>query len=151
MQTITTVLIDDEPAACRYLKNLLQQECPEVTTVAVAHNIEQGRNALNKHEPQLVLLDIDLPGGTGFDILDQSGWQNYRVVFTTAHQDYAIQAFRVAAVDYLLKPIDPAELKRAVQKVQHATNQRDERLDLLQQMLLKGNAPATIALRSGRL
>lgn len=116
MQSLRAVVIDDETNARQALTSMLQVICPEVQLCGEAKNVDTGIELIRKEHPDLVFLDIQMPGKTGFDLLASFENPNFGVVFTTAYQEYAIRAFRFSAIDYLLKPIDPDELQAAVQK-----------------------------------
>ncbi|MBB1285306.1 response regulator [Flavisolibacter sp. BT320] len=116
------IIIDDERLARTELRKLLQ-EFPEVEVVDEASNAEEGVQKIESHNPDLIFLDIQMPGKTGFEMLQELDHAP-TVVFTTAYDDYALKAFEVNALDYLLKPIEPKRLADAVEKVKklQATN-----------------------------
>ncbi len=114
---IRTVLIDDEKNALEVLEIQLAEYCKEVEVLATALGGEQGIEAIKKYKPDLVFLDIEMPHKNGFDVIHETKFCNYQVVFTTAYDQFAIKAFRYSALDYLLKPIDILELKAALSKV----------------------------------
>ena len=114
--TIRTLLIDDERLARVELRKLLQ-EFPSIEVVDEAANVAEALDKMDQFKPDLIFLDIQMPGKTGFDLLAELD-RSPQVVFTTAHHEYALKAFEVNALDYLMKPIDPARLADAVQKVQ---------------------------------
>lgn len=116
-----SLIIDDEPPARRELRRLLS-EFPWVEIVGEADNIDQAAELVDSLSPQLLFLDIQMPGGTGFDLLERLDHVP-NVIFTTAYDAYAVRAFEVDALDYLLKPIDPARLAEALARVkqQHST------------------------------
>jgi len=109
------IIIDDERLARAELRKLLQ-DFPEVEVVDEASNAEEGVQKIESHNPDLVFLDIQMPGKTGFEMLQELDHAP-TVVFTTAYDDYALKAFEVNALDYLLKPIEPKRLADAVEKV----------------------------------
>ncbi len=113
---IKTVLIDDEKNALEVLDLQLKNYCPSVQVVELASGGQQGIEAIQRHQPDLVFLDIEMPHKNGFDVLNETVALNYNVVFTTAYDSFAIRAFRHSAVDYLLKPVDISELQQAVDK-----------------------------------
>ncbi len=132
------VIIDDMPQAIISLKEDLATYCPDVQVVGTAEGVLSGAKVIRQEEPDIVFLDIQMQDGTGFDLLEVMGGIKAKVIFTTASDAYAIRAFRFSAVDYLLKPIDPDELKAAVEKVQE--NQQagqQEQVDLLLDHLKK--------------
>jgi two-component system LytT family response regulator len=114
---IRAAIIDDELSAANVLRLMLQRHVPEITETAIETSPEKAVAFLQQYKPDLVFLDIIMPALTGFDLLNQYDEIPFDVVFTTAHDEYAIQAIRFSAVDYLLKPIDADELKAAVQRV----------------------------------
>lgn len=109
------IIIDDERLARTELRKLLQ-EFPEVEVVDEASNAEEGVQKIESHNPDLIFLDIQMPGKTGFEMLQELD-HSPTVIFTTAYDDYALKAFEVNALDYLLKPIEPKRLADAVEKV----------------------------------
>ncbi|MCU0421475.1 MAG: LytTR family DNA-binding domain-containing protein [Bacteroidia bacterium] len=116
-QYYTAVIIDDEAKARRIMEALIMECCPEVKVLTVAEDVLTGIKAINKYNPDIVFLDIEMPGYTGFQLLDFFDEINFEVIFTTAYSEYALQAFQVSAVDYLLKPIQIEQLRTAVDKV----------------------------------
>lgn len=115
------VIIDDEDRGREFLSKLLLEYCTSVKVVAKADSISTGIAAIHQHKPDLVFLDIMMPGGTGFDLLEEIGTIDFDIVFTTAHDNFAIRAIRFSALDYLLKPIDVEELQIAVDRVKNKT------------------------------
>jgi two-component system, LytTR family, response regulator len=111
-----TIIVDDEITARAALIAELAQYCPELHIVAECSGMHAAVETINKLKPELVFLDIQLGDGTGFGVLEQLEWKNCKVIFVTAYDEFAVKAFRVNAVDYLLKPIDPGELTLAVEK-----------------------------------
>jgi len=114
------IIIDDERLARTELRKLLQ-EFPEVEIVDEASNAEEGVQKIETHNPDLVFLDIQMPGKTGFEMLQELDHAP-TVVFTTAYDDYALKAFEVNALDYLLKPIEPKRLADAIEKIRKVSN-----------------------------
>jgi two-component system LytT family response regulator len=111
-----TIIIDDEEKARKTIYNYLSLYCKEVEIVAQADNVESGYKAIVENQPELVLLDINMPDGTGFDLLKKFEKINFKLIFITAYEEYAIKAFKFSALDYLLKPVNPQELIEAVEK-----------------------------------
>ena len=111
-----TVVIDDQKQPRGALTELLKLYCPQITVVAQAHNVSSGLIAIKKNLPELVFLDIEMPDGTGFDLLQKLDNINFKVIFTTGYEKYAIKAFKFSAIDYLLKPVDSDDLLAAVNK-----------------------------------
>lgn len=114
---LKAILIDDEPACVIMLSHDLSVYCPDIEIVAQCHSGKEAIKLIHTHTPDVIFLDIDMPYINGFDLLEMVPNSNFEVIFTTAYDTYAIQAFKMSAVDYLLKPIDPAELVYAVEKV----------------------------------
>ncbi|MDZ4794141.1 MAG: response regulator [Bacteroidota bacterium] len=120
------IIIDDERLARAELKKLLQ-EFPEVEIVDEAANAEEGIQKIESLHPDLIFLDIQMPGKTGFDMLSQLE-RTPQVIFTTAYDEFALKAFEVNALDYLLKPVEPKRLADAIQKL-HFTDSKEPRTD----------------------
>jgi two-component system LytT family response regulator len=114
---IKAAIIDDELSAANVFRLMLERHVPEITEIVIETKSEKAISFLKQYKPDLVFLDIIMPALTGFDLLNQYDEIPFDVIFTTAHDEYAIQAIRFSAVDYLLKPIDADELKAAVQRV----------------------------------
>ena len=141
---ITAVIIDDDKNLRKGLKSILQKHVPEITVMAEADSVESGFNAINSFSPQVVFLDIHLTEGTGFDILEKlmksNGKINSHIIFITAHDQYAVKAFKFSALDYLLKPIDPEDLKMAINKIKFLLSEKNNsynHLDLLLENIRK--------------
>lgn len=110
-------IIDDEAHARQFLRTLIAKLCPEVEIVGEADGVGTGLQLIRQTHPDAVLLDISMEDGSGFDLLDFFPQLNFKVIFTTAHDEFALRAFHYAAIDYLLKPIQPKELMRALERV----------------------------------
>ena len=115
---IKAVIIDDEQHCVRSLLSDLQQNCPSVEVTDVCYSAKEGIMSIKKNNPDLIFLDVEMPWMNGFEMLEVLGEINFSVIFTTAHDEFAAKAFRISAIDYLLKPIDANDLKVAVQKVE---------------------------------
>src|SRR5215510_5629428 len=115
---LRSIIIDDEPQNASILKTDLAAHCPSVDIVSVCHSAKEGILAIKKEKPDLIFLDIEMPWMNGFEMLEMLDEIHFSVIFTTAHDQFAAKAFRISAVDYLLKPIDANDLKEAVQKVE---------------------------------
>jgi two-component system LytT family response regulator len=111
------VIVDDEKKSCNTLATLIERYTEGLEVCAVAGNVADGVRVINELRPQLVFLDISMPDGTGFDLLERIEDKKFGLVFTTAYDEYAIRAIKMQAIDYLLKPINIAELQQAVGKV----------------------------------
>ncbi len=114
------IIIDDEQKAQNLLEILITQNSSEITEIFKASTLLQGIELIKKEKPQIVFLDIDMPQHSGLEILDyfDSDKVDFQIIFVTAYSQYAIEAFKIAAVDYILKPVDVAELTRAITKAQ---------------------------------
>jgi two-component system LytT family response regulator len=110
------LIVDDEPLARRELRRLLAAH-PSIEIAGEAGDIDEAHERIESLAPEVVFLDIQMPGGTGFDLLSQLDWLP-RIIFTTAYDRYAVKAFDVNALDYLLKPIEPERLAAALDKLQ---------------------------------
>jgi len=140
---ITALLIDDDENLRNGMKGLLTRYAPEIHILGEADSVKSGIEAIDKFKPQVVFLDIQLGDGTGFDILEQlalkNGKSSSHIVFITAHEQYAIKAFRFSALDFLLKPVDPEELQKVVEKIKNVLKQNDgyAHIDLLLENIRK--------------
>lgn len=134
---LRAVLIDDEFMGLNSLHILIDKYCPRIKSVAECRNPELAIDVIENYHPDIVFLDINMPQMNGFEMLQKLNWKNFDLIFTTAHQEYALKAFKSNAVDYLLKPIDPEELKAAVKKVlkRHDTNQEAGNAEQIQTLL----------------
>lgn len=130
MNALKAILIDDEKNNIDNLTHLLDVYCKQVSIVATAMNAEEGKAAILQSAPDLVFLDIQMPGKSGFDFLRELANYDFDVIFITAYDQYAIQAIKFSAVDYLLKPIDPEELQQAVERVEEKQLQKKQNLQL---------------------
>jgi two-component system LytT family response regulator len=113
---INCIIIDDEPANIRVLKKLLLEFCPDTLVTGSASDADEGEKVITKLQPDLVFLDIEMPYGNAFDLLDRLMPVKFEVIFVTAFNDYTLKAFKYSALDYLLKPVNIEELRAAVQK-----------------------------------
>jgi two-component system LytT family response regulator len=111
-----TIIVDDEEKARKTIYNYLSLGCKEVEVIAQADSVESGYQAIVAFKPDLVLLDINLTDGTGFDLLKKFDHITFKIIFITAYEEYAIKAFKFSALDYLLKPLNPQELVEAIEK-----------------------------------
>jgi len=135
------ILIDDEPNATEALTNMLRMTAPDVEVIAVANNPLIGLEQLQTLQPDLLFLDIQMPRMTGFELLEKLDKFNFSVIFTTAYDQYALQAFKVSAVDYLLKPIDLDELEAAVGKVRDRMQSAQPDFSALEQLFQQVQKP----------
>src|SRR5580692_805228 len=145
------IIVDDEPPARREMRRLLM-EFPWMEIVGEAGSAAEAEALIEELHPELIFLDIQMPGGSGFDLLSRLEHVP-QVVFTTAHDEHAVRAFEVDALDYLLKPIDPARLAEALNRVNSAHAERARRPDdVLEQIFVRdGDRCWFIPLREVRL
>ena len=113
---IRTIIVDDEPRGLNTLKKLLQDYCPEIKIVAECTNADDAKEKIELMAPQLVFLDISLPGKNSFDMLAELDELNFEIIFVTAYNEYTLQALHYSAVDYLMKPIDEDLLIEAIKR-----------------------------------
>lgn len=134
------IIIDDEKRARISLTLLIQEYCSNINIVAECANLPEGVKAIRKHQPDLVLLDIEMPGNSGLELLDffDENDINFSIIFTTAYNEYALQAFKLSAIDYLLKPINPEQLVEAILRLEKQ-KQKIENFKLLKETLQHDN------------
>ncbi|MCG8574828.1 MAG: response regulator [Flavobacteriales bacterium] len=144
---IRTIIVDDEERARRVLENLLVKYCPDVEVVATCSLVPEAVEKIQLLKPDAVFLDIEMPEYSGFELLEQLEGVECDVVFVTAYNQYAIRAFEVSAIDYILKPISIEKLELAVNKLRKSYDhsQIENRLKLLQQNL-ESKTPKKLAL-----
>jgi two-component system LytT family response regulator len=136
---IRTLLVDDDPAALAYLQQLLAGSHSDVQIVGTASNIHEAKRSIGELAPALVFLDVEMPGGSGFDLLRELKRWDFEVVFVTGFQHYAIQAIRFSALDYLQKPAQPDELAFALERF------KERRTGLLERHIVQEQFLANIA------
>lgn len=133
---IRAVIIDDEESARNVLKSILEEYCDNVEVIALAKDVPSGVIEINKGNPNLVFLDVEMPNYSGFELLDFFQEINFEIIFATAYSEYAIKAFDVSAVDYLLKPLQIDKVELAVLK---AFKKIEEKKQVLRFNALKSN------------
>jgi len=133
--SLTAAIIDDEEAPRSHLAGMLKKQHPEVVILGYADDVASGAELIRRTRPELLFLDIELKDRTAFDLLKLLGEHRPPVIFTTAHESYALKAIRFSALDYLLKPIDAAELREAIAKA--VKTQHSEAPPGMVDMLLK--------------
>ena len=129
------VIVDDVAGARETLRQDLATYCPQVEIIGEADGVVKGAKVLRELKPDLVFLDVEMPDGSGFDLLEILNETPFRIIFTTGSDAHAIQAFRFSALDYLLKPIDPDDLMSAVEKLEEKPKEDKASLDLLKDQL----------------
>jgi len=149
---IRCVLIDDESNSLEMMEWLLKTYCPQVKIEAMCNAASKGIEAINKYKPDLVFLDIEMPHMNGFDMLEQFDKLFFDVVFCTAYDQFAIRAFKYSALNYLLKPVDPEDLKETIRRIEEKkTTPSKEQIELLFQNIKQTVKPTAqrIALTTG--
>jgi two-component system LytT family response regulator len=149
---IRCVLIDDESNSLEMMEWLLKTYCPQVKIEAMCNAASKGIEAINQYKPDLVFLDIEMPHMNGFDMLEQFDKLFFDVVFCTAYDQFAIRAFKYSALNYLLKPIDPEDLKETIRRIEEKkTTPSKEQIELLFQNIKQTVKPTAqrIALTTG--
>ncbi|MCX6328632.1 MAG: LytTR family DNA-binding domain-containing protein [Bacteroidia bacterium] len=114
---LKTIIVDDEPNAVDFISSIIGEYCPDLEVVGKAYNVSEGIQKIQETKPDLVFLDVEMPNGTGFDLLAHFPEKDFDVVFITAFNHYAIKAIKFSAVDYILKPINITEFIEAVKSV----------------------------------
>ncbi len=112
-----TIIIDDDKLARHVLLRIFEQNFPEIRLVGEAESVKTGVELIRTEKPDLVFLDIEMPDGTGFDLIDQLTEVNFRLIFTTSYSNYAITAFKYFAFDYILKPVLPENVKATLRRI----------------------------------
>ena len=147
---IKAMIVDDKTAAIELLRWLIKENCPEITSVASAISVSEALPLIENFEPDILFLDIQMPQETGFDLLAKVKKWDFEVIFTTAFNEYAIQAIRFSALDYLLKPINGADLRKAVErykaKKEFATGGEELYRNFIQNITREKNSPLKLAL-----
>jgi two-component system, LytTR family, response regulator len=135
---IRSIIIDDEPSAISVLQNLLQKKCKDlVEVIGTSNSALQGKELIEQLSPDLVFLDIEMPGMNGIELLRSFNDPPFKVIFVTAYDSYAIEAFHLSAVDYILKPVEANELLSAIEKIRNdkEPNTFSARLHHLEELL----------------
>ncbi|NQY06380.1 MAG: response regulator transcription factor [Flavobacteriaceae bacterium] len=131
----TTILIDDMPAALQMLESDISRLHPEIKIIGTGQSVVEAAKLLRKHEPDILFLDIMLGDGSGFDVLEIFPNLKSKIIFVTASDEFAIRAFKFAAIDYVLKPYDEEELSKAIEKAKRQIQPNQERIDILKDTL----------------
>ncbi|MBL0314898.1 MAG: response regulator transcription factor [Flavobacteriales bacterium] len=150
---VEVIIVDDEVAQREQLSSRLSSHFPQLKVVALCASADEATIAVARHSPQLVFLDVEMPGMNGFEFLDSLKSIQFDVVFTTSHAGYATRAFRVAAIDFLLKPYPESDLSEAVNRfLQKQLSEQQPRLDiLLANYKNRGDAKIALPTSSGYL
>ena len=136
-EMIKAIIIDDEARAQRVLKTMLEEYCPGVEVVEVCDNVPEGVRAITRHQPDVVFCDVEMPNYSGLELLSFFREISFEIIFVTAYKDYAVDAFALSAVDYILKPVQIDKLVQAVGKLERQLerDQMLERFDVLKENL----------------
>jgi len=113
---IKTIIIDDDPLVREVISKTIETYCPNVSIIGIAENVKSGVSAINEYEPDLVLLDIKMPDGSGFDLIKHFDKPDFKVIFISGYMEYAIKGYKFGAIDYILKPIDEEALSLAINR-----------------------------------
>lgn len=149
MNPLKAIIIDDEKHARESLTSLLELYCPEVKVLATAANIKMGKQVIENLQPDIVFLDIAIGTENGFDLVESLSPIDFHLIFSTAYSEFALKAFEVNAIHYLLKPIEPKQLINAIQKVKKSNKNnsfQEQMVNLFQN--LNGTRPTKIAIPS---
>lgn len=135
------LIIDNDSSIREGLVALLKKLCPNITEVNEATGVVSGLEAIDKLMPDVVFLDVEMDDGTGFDLIQKLGSYNFQLIFITAHNKYAVNAIKLSAIDFLLKPIDPLELVVSVNKASSQLKNKDleKQIKLLEESLQNQN------------
>lgn len=139
---LKVLLIDDEERATDALRLMIEKTVPEIQQVMVCNDSRKAADMIHNYQPGLVFLDIQMPHLNGFEVLEKMPNKNFKIIFTTAYNEYAIQAIRFSAFDYLLKPIDIEELQSAVHRFLESNEDYKQQYDLLKNIMHNIQAPS---------
>lgn len=149
---IQAIIVDDEVKNRKILRSLLEKFCPEVNIQGEAGSAQEAVGVIRETVPDLIFLDIEMPYGNAFDLLDQLMPVNFEIIFITAFDEYMLKAFKYSALDYLLKPVDIEELKATVQRASRRLREKTtnrQLQNLLQNLHAKNNILAKLAIPVG--
>ena len=121
---IKTIIIDDEPRGLNVLEHFCAKQSEHIELIASSLSAVQSVSLINQLQPELLIMDIQMPQMSAFDVLNNTSYQDFEVIFCTAHNAYALKAFEYSAVDYLLKPVDATDLKVAISKIVNNQNKK---------------------------
>lgn len=151
MKKIKAILVDDEESARDVLENLLRRFCPEIELLAKCNNVEEAVGVIKTHNPDVVFLDIEMPNYRGYELVNFFTDINFEIIFVTAYDHYAIKAFEVSAIDYLLKPIEIDRLKESVSRVANKFDKQEnlKKIAHLQQTLKNDTLESILIPKNG--
>ena len=138
---IKAIIVDDELGARESLSKMIEKNCKQLEVIAKADSAQAAFETITSKQPDLVFLDIEMPNGNAFDLLEKFKEINFNIIFTTAYDHYAIKAIKFSAVDYILKPIDPEELVEAVKRFEKKHQGQPNTLDKQFKTLLSNVRP----------
>ncbi len=127
---LKVVIIDDEAPARKLISNIIKSNFTELEVAGFGSDVKSGLEVINAHLPDIVFLDVDMPDGTGFNLLQRLGKINFKLIFITAHSQYAIQAIKFSALDYFLKPIDIIEFTASLDKIISSIKKEEQELSI---------------------
>lgn len=134
------LVIDNETAIRKSIMELISVFCPDVTEIGEASSVSNGLDKIKTYQPDVLFLDVELDDGTGMDLLSKLDKIDFSVIFITAHNKYAVDAFKFSAIDFLLKPINPEELVRSVERVKSQNNSKlSEQIVVLKEIIMASN------------
>ncbi len=147
------IIIDDEKKGREILKSLIENYCKEVKIIAQASSANEGYELIKEHQPDVIFLDVEMPNGDGFSLLERFEKIKFQIIFTTAFDDYAIKAIKFHALDYLLKPVDIDELRLAVANVEKALQskqpQENKYAELVQSRKMEHSGKLALPIKDG--
>ena len=127
---LKVIIIDDDASARNFIEKIIVSNFTDLKVVNKAINVETGLQAIQKYSPNIVFIDVDMPDGTGFDLLQKLPEINFKLIFVTAHSEFAIKAIKFSAIDYILKPIDVFELTETIMRIKKITKKEDENIKI---------------------
>ena len=146
-------MVEDEKKSLMILRSLLENYCPEVLITGTAVDVEQGRSIIKSQKPDLVFMDIALPDGNAFDLLNELDTIDFEIVFITAYNEYALKAFRFSALHYILKPVGHQDLVDAIQRYKKICNKNEiqDRIQVLNQALIQNYSRISLPSSEGHV
>jgi two-component system LytT family response regulator len=129
-EKMKVIVVDDEISVRNAITRLLAEQFPDIEVISTAGSLKSAYEAIMNHAPDLLFLDVELPDGNGFELLKMIPLVNFKVIFITGHQEYALDAIKVSALDYILKPFDREELRLAVEKAKEIINHEEQNIKL---------------------
>lgn len=151
MNKLRAILVDDEESARDVLENLLLRFCPEVQLLDKCKDVEEAVQSIRSFQPDVVFLDIEMPNYAGYELVDFFTNIDFEIIFVTAYDQYAIKAFEVSAVDYLLKPIEIDRLKQSVSRISNKFNrqQNNQKIEHLRETLTASSVQSILVSKKG--